>query len=161
MIAEFPSPAIVSTNNFWYFDGKDVSLYMDWIEINTYLNSASIKIPAENCSYFTSVTSNEINSLALYNISQFAEYNANFSFIDDPAKFGTNDCATHHICLLLVFFINMRPVVKIGVTEVTSSTMALGIGLIRFMITDNDGIKYGIQLDNVIYLSDSAKILDF
>ena len=69
-------------------------------------------------------------------------------------------CNTYHIiCSLLNLCISIRPAPKVGVKGVSGSTMTSGIGTIWFVLTDGEGIKYIIQLDNVIYLLESAKNL--
>ena len=53
----------------------------------------------------------------------------------------------------------MRPAPKIGVQGVAGSSMASGIGTIQFTIIDDDNVKHVIQLEDVIYLPESAKNL--
>ena len=108
---------------------------------------------------FATTTDDEIHSLALHNTSKYAASDHVYSFTSEPTEFGTDNCATHHICSLLNLFVNMRPAPKVGVTGVAGSTMASGIGTIMFTITDDDGIKHKITLEDVIYLPESAKNL--
>ena len=108
---------------------------------------------------FATTTDDEIHSLALHNTSKYVASDHVYSFTSEPTEFGTDNCATHHICSLLNLFVNMRPAPKVGVTGVAGSTMASGIGTIMFTITDDDGIKHKITLEDVIYLPESAKNL--
>jgi len=102
---------------------------------------------------------NDINPLVLHNISKKSTSNSTISFQSEVTEFGTDNCATHHICSLLNLFTNMRPALSLGVIGVAGSLMASGIGTIEFMLTDNKGFKQKIQLKNVIYLPELAKNL--
>lgn len=53
----------------------------------------------------------------------------------------------------------MRLAPKIGVMGVSGSSMASGIGTIRFIIADDDGRKHTIILNDVIYLPELANNL--
>ena len=53
----------------------------------------------------------------------------------------------------------MRPVTKADLTSVAGITIASGISTIMFTITDDNGLKYKITLEDVIYLPESAKNL--
>ena len=92
----------------------------------------------------------EINSLALHNVSKYGDTSSIFSFTRKPAEFGTNNHTTHRICSLLNLFVSMSLVPKVGVTEVAGSSFIFGIGTIAFIIADNDGLKHKTTLDNVI-----------
>ena len=81
------------------------------------------------------------------------------SFAPTRTEFGTDNCATHHICSQLELFISMDTSTNIGVKGVAGSSLAEGIGTVQFTITDEDGIAHTITLSNVIYLSSAAKNL--
>ena len=83
----------------------------------------------------------------------------NKSCASEATEFGTDNCATHHICLLLNIFTDMGPAPKIGVTGVVGSLMASGIGTIECVLKGDGGMKQKIKLENVIYLPESAKNL--
>ena len=93
----------------------------------------------------------------MHNVSKFARTDHIYSFSSEPTEFGADNCATHHICLLLNLVISMRPAPKIGVKWISGSTMVSGIGTIKCVLTDDSGAKHTIQLDDVIYLPESAK----
>ena len=83
-----------------------------------------------------------------------------FSFLSEPTEFGTDNCATHHICNNLALFIGeIRKVTNIGVKGVGGVAEAVGMGTIRFWIKDENGESEEITLHNVIYLPDCPKNL--
>ena len=54
---------------------------------------------------------------------------------------------------------SMQSAPKIGVKGVSGITMSSGIGTTKCVLTDDSGAKHTIQLDDVNYLSESAKNL--
>ena len=112
----------------------------------------------EDAMCFTSTTIDNINPLILHNTKTHSS-DGNMSFNSDTTEFGTDNCATHHICSQLKLFIDMRPAPKIGVTGVAGSLMASGIGTVQFTIIDDNEEKHIVKLKNVIYLPESAKNL--
>ena len=77
-----------------------------------------------------------------------------------PTKFGTDNCATYHICSQQEWSITMsKPSSDIGVKGIAGSSMAEGIGTIQFTITNDTNTKHKIKLDNVIYLLTEANNL--
>ena len=81
------------------------------------------------------------------------------SFSPTSTEFGTDNCATHHICSQLELFTSMETSTTIGVKGVAGSSLAEGIGTIQFTIKDEHNIAHKIELHNVIYLSSAAKNL--
>ena len=118
-----------------------------------------IKIFHDPILCFTTMTDREVIGLVLNNTDNEDAIEEAFSFKNEPTEFGTDNCATHHICSELGLFIDMRPAPKIGVMGVSGSSMASGVGTIRFIITDDDGNKHTITLHDVIYLPASSKNL--
>ena len=112
----------------------------------------------EDAMCFTSTTIDNINPLILHNTKTHSS-DGNMSFNSDTTEFGTDNCATHHICSQLSLFIDMRPAPKIGVTGVAGSLMASDIGTVQFMVIDDNEEKHIVKLKNVIYLPESAKNL--
>ena len=95
-------------------------------------------------------------STTILNESQEMDY----SVQSDPIKFGTDNCATHHICSDLSLFVSKPKVIHgVGIKGITGSSPALGIGSIQFTITDEEGGVEVIRLDNVLYLPTAAKNL--
>lgn len=70
------------------------------------------------------------NGLVLNNIVEDSLPDDTYSFANEPTEFGTDNCATHHICSILGLFINMRTADDIGVRGVNGSSLAAGIGSI-------------------------------
>ena len=80
-----------------------------------------------------------------------------FSFLREPTKFGTGNCATHHICNNHTLFIGeIEKVTHIGVKGVGGIAEVVGMGTIRFRIKDE---SEEITLHNIIYLPDCPKNL--
>ena len=57
-------------------------------------------------------------------------YEEAYSFTSKPAEFGTDNCATHHICSILGILTSTRIADKIGVQGANGSTITAGIGTI-------------------------------
>ena len=75
-------------------------------------------------------------STTILNESQEMDY----SVQSDPIRFGTDNCATHHICSDLSLFVSKPKVIHgVGIKGITGSSPALGIGSIQFTITDEEG----------------------
>ena len=86
--------------------------------------------------------------------------NANSDFSLGTYEFGMDNCATHHICgdRNLFTILNDLPN-TVHVNGISGSSMAKGIGTIRFHIMDTKGHDHLVVLDNVIYLPGAAKNL--
>ena len=83
-----------------------------------------------------------------------------FSFQSIPTEFGTDNCATRHICAQRELFTNIeQPSVEIGVQGISGSSSALGVGDVRFQLKDDDGVQHNITLQNTIFLPNAAKNL--
>ena len=83
-----------------------------------------------------------------------------FTFDTSQTEFGTDNCATHHVCSQRELFVELRtPDKEIGVRGVSGSSTAAGIGTVIFNLKDDDGRQHKIKLNNVVYLPDSAKNL--
>ena len=66
--------------------------------------------------------------------------NTPFTFDLKPTEFGTDNCATHHICFQRDLFVAiMGPESSIGVRGVSGSSTAEGIGTVKFRLKDGDG----------------------
>ena len=75
-------------------------------------------------------------------------------------EFGMDNCATHHICGDRNLFFSMNDLPgDVHVNGISGSSVAEGIGTIRFHIMDTKGHDHLIALDNVIYLPGAAKNL--
>ena len=61
--------------------------------------------------------------------------NVAFSFLPETPKFGTDNCATHHVCNDQSFFVGeILPMPNIGIRGVGCVAVAAGIGTIIFFI---------------------------
>ena len=83
-----------------------------------------------------------------------------FLFNTGEIEFGTDNCATHHICNLRHLFTTMdanSP--SIGVRGISGKAMAEGIGTIKFRIIDDKKTAHEITLSGVIYLPEAVKNL--
>ena len=107
----------------------------------------------------TTIGTNVQQALVLHNAPHKHDDNTKVSFSSEPTEFGTDNCATHHICSRLELFTSMRPAPSIGVTGVAGSMMASGVGTIQFDLLDSNNKRHTITIDNVIYLPESAKNL--
>lgn len=58
-------------DKLWHIDENDASINTCWVDVRT---SAPIKYPH----YFTSITTNEINGVALHNVSTYIDTNCNW-----------------------------------------------------------------------------------
>lgn len=86
--------------------------------------------------------------------------NVAFSFLPDTPKFGTDNCATHHVCNDRSLFVGeILPMTNVGIRGVGGVAVAAGIGTIKFYLTSESGHKDEIILNNVIYLLDCPKNL--
>ena len=85
---------------------------------------------------------------------------AAFNFVPTKTEFGTDNCATQHICGTRQLFRTMKePDFPIGVKGISGISSAKGIGSIAFSIIDDAGKTHDITLDNVIYLPGAVKNL--
>ena len=86
--------------------------------------------------------------------------NEPFSFIHKSTEFGTDNCATNHICHQKELFVSISQVNNnIGVRGVSGDTKAAGLGSVRFTTKDDEGNQHNILLDNVFYLPTATKNL--
>ena len=86
--------------------------------------------------------------------------NADSDFSLGTYEFGMDNCATHHICGDKNLFMSMSDLPNdVHVNGISGSSMAKGIGTVRFHIMDTEGHDHLIVLDNVIYLPGAAKNL--
>ena len=77
--------------------------------------------------------------------------NVAFSFFPDTPKFGTDNCATHHVCNDRSLFVGeILPMTNVGIRGVGGVDVAAGIGTIKFYLTSESGHKDEIILNNVI-----------
>ena len=141
----------------WDISEEELLNITDWGNGNTPAIHTVTDIEDAMC--FTTTTTDDINPLILHNTDKHSIPDGNMSFNSDTTEFGTDNCATHHICSLLNLFTDMRPAPKIGVTGVAGSLMASGIGTVQFTVTDDEGKRHSVKLRNVIYLPESAKNL--
>ena len=87
-------------------------------------------------------------------------YTEDFDMSSGNTEFGTDNCATHHICHEKLLFVGeIRPISNIGVKGIAGSAKAEGIGTIEFVILDDNKEEHKIRLENVIYLPQAAKNL--
>ena len=128
---------------------------MSW-DMNTILSEQNIVTNIHHAMCFTTDIDDDLSPLILHNVSKHATSDKTISFTNEETEFGTDNCATHHICSLLSLFISMKTAPKIGVTGVAGSLMASGIGTIQFVLKDDDGKQHEIKLSNVIYLPEST-----
>ena len=83
-----------------------------------------------------------------------------FSFLPDKHLFGTDNCATHHVCNDRSLFVGEIPSLSnVGIRGIGGVAAAAGIGTINFSLTSEDGHKDDIILNNVIYQPDCPKNL--
>ena len=83
-----------------------------------------------------------------------------FAFLPEKAKFGLDNCATHHVCTDINMFIGeITNITNIGIRGVCGIAAATGIGTIQFDIIDSTGQSESITLKNVIYVPDFSKNL--
>lgn len=80
--------------------------------------------------------------------------------MSDWLSFGTDNCATHHIYNITSIFIGkIKKITNIDIRSIGGIAVAAGrIGTIEFMITNEDGIKEKIKVENVLYLPDCPEI---
>lgn len=91
--------------------------------------------------------------MALINTAEHKYDKTDFGFKDDPIKFGTDNCVTHHICSDLKLFMDVRRYLwNIRVSEISGNALAAGIGSVEFTLRDFEDNIETIRLDNVIYL---------
>ena len=63
--------------------------------------------------------------------------NQTFAFASKPTEFGTDNCATHHICYEKDLYIGeIRKIGNVRVKGVSGSSVAAGIGTVQFTIKD-------------------------
>ena len=83
-----------------------------------------------------------------------------FTFDATPTEFGTDNCATNHVCSDRKLFSSLQlPKTSIGVRGVSGSSEASGVGTVKFKLSDDNGTPHDITLNNVIFLPGAAKNL--
>ena len=142
----------------WDINELDRNTCIQW-ETSNQQNINHLVTNIEQALCFTTIDDDQAEPLIMHNVATRSSKDERISFSGEPTEFGTDNCATHHICSLLSLFTDMRPAPTIGVTGVAGSLQASGIGTIKFILTDDQGLKHNIQLKNVIYLPESAKNL--
>ena len=111
------------------------------------------------CLVADAVDVSDVLALSNSTITKDPKNLCSFASTSVPTEFGTDNCATHHICSQIELFTSMCKSTTIGVKGVAGSSLAEGIGTVQFTITDEDGIQHTICLNNVIYLPSAAKNL--
>ena len=80
--------------------------------------------------------------LALANNTEGEMGNQTFTFATKSTEFGTDNCATHHICYEENLYIGeIRDIGNVGVKGISRSALAAGIGTMQFTIKDSKGGK--------------------
>ena len=138
----------------WDISKEELLKSLDNGEVTVIHNVIDI---ADTMLCFTSTTTNDIYPLILHNTKAHGS-DENMSFNSDTTEFGTDNCATRHICSLLNLFTDMCPAPKIGVTGVAGSLMASGNGTVQFSVTDDNGERKMVKLKNVIYIRNRKRI---
>ena len=97
--------------------------------------------------------------MALANLSPSADKDAETAFTSKHTEFGTDNCATHHICSDYNLFIKStyKLIESIGVQGIAGRALAKGIGTVVFTVTDDNGARSTITLENVIHLPEASK----
>ena len=92
--------------------------------------------------------------------SSATDTNNAFQFVPVTTEFGTDNCATQHICGVKELFVTMNPTTTaIGVKGISGTSMAEGMGTVRFTLKDDAQVVHNITLENVIYLPGAIKNL--
>ena len=101
----------------------------------------------------------DMEKIALANSGNTLEAES-FAFDHITAEYGTDNCATHHVCDQRELFTEMgEPLTPIGIRGVTRTTNASGVGTVQFKLKDDDGKQHNIILKDVIFLPNAAKNL--
>ena len=83
-----------------------------------------------------------------------------FTFIPRRQEFGTDNCATYHVCKdVNVFIGEIKSSMNVEVKVIGAVSITVGIGRIQFIIKDDKGYIQQIALDNLIYITDSPNNL--
>ena len=86
--------------------------------------------------------------------------NTNVDFDEATVEIGVDNCATHHLCGERSLFTDLRDIDdKILVNGISGSKAVEGIGTVKFMIMDSEGVYREIDLENVVFLPGAAKNL--
>ena len=99
--------------------------------------------------------------MALANLSPSEDKDTETDFTSAHTEFGTDKCATHHICWEYNLFIpsTYRLMKSVGVQGIAGRAVAKGIYTIVFTVTDDNIEKSTIILENVIHLPEASKNL--
>ena len=98
--------------------------------------------------------------LALADNTEGEMGNQTFTFDSKPTEFGTDNCATRHICYQEELYIGeIREIGNVGVKGISGSAVAAGIGTVQFTIKDSKGEQKVVTLENVMYLPQASKNL--
>ena len=99
-----------------------------------------------------------LSSSSEHNEDKLTNTNSDFSL--GTYEFGMDNCATHHICGDRHMFTILNDLPNaVHVNGISGSSMAKGIGSVRFHIMDIKEHDHLVVLDNVIYLPGAAKNL--
>ena len=79
--------------------------------------------------------------MALANLSPSEDKDTETDFTSAHKEFGTDNCATHHICWDYDMFIpsTYRLIKSVGVQGIAGRAVAKGIGTVVFTVTDDNG----------------------
>ena len=147
-----------STSRGWEFN---------W-DFHTYVDLETDRIIYEKNNTFYYNNKNEVDcftataepGLVLTNMTKEECNSEDFDLNPKGTEFGTDNCATHHICYDKSLFVgDIRPISNIGVKGISGCAQAEGIGTVEFTLLDDKKEEHNIRLDNVIYLPVAAKNL--
>ena len=99
--------------------------------------------------------------MALANLSPSQNEDTEINFANEHTEFGTDNCATHHICSDYNLFkeSTYKLIESVGVQGIAGRAVAKGIGTVVFTVMDDNGEKSTITLKNVIHLPEASKNL--
>ena len=78
--------------------------------------------------------------MALANLSPSEDNDSETDFTTAHTEFGTDNCATHHICSYYIYFIKStyRLIKSVGVQGIAGKAVAKWIGTVVFTVTDDN-----------------------
>ena len=99
--------------------------------------------------------------MALANLFPSNDNDSETNCMSAHIYFGTDNCATHHICSDYNLFVKStyRLIKSVGVQGIAGKEVAKGMSTVVIIFTDDDASRSTIILDNGIHLLETSKNL--
>ena len=88
LMAILTSNTTASRDKSWCIEENDSSINIDWVDAHKFFHTTSTSIPIEDSYFFTSISTYEINSLLLHNVTTYIDTDSSFHSLANQLSLG-------------------------------------------------------------------------